>query len=103
MGDDLERKLLREPIENSMPTIAYFLEISVRMFFNDHGPPHFHARYQGFRARIRIADGERIDGRLPPTVRRLAKEWTGRDALIRNWRLARTEEELEKIGGLDDD
>jgi hypothetical protein len=31
-----------------MPTIAYFLGIAVRMFFNDHAPPHFHVRYQGF-------------------------------------------------------
>lgn len=44
--------------EADVPTIAYFLGIAVRMFFNDHDPPHFHARYQGFRARIRIADDE---------------------------------------------
>ena len=75
------------------------------MFFNDHDPPHFHARYQGFRARIRIADGEMIGGRLPPTARRLVKEWAAlrRDALMRNWQLARTDGELEKLGGLDDD
>ena len=59
-----------------MPTIAYFLGIAVRMFFNDHDPPHFHARYQGYRARIPISSGEVIDGRLPPTVARLLKEWT---------------------------
>ena len=56
-----------------MPTIAYFLGIAVRMFFNDHDPPHFHVRYQGFQARIRIADGSVIDGRLPPTVARLLR------------------------------
>ena len=69
-----------------MPTIAYFLGIAVRMFFNDHDPPHFHVRYQGFRARVRIADGEVIDGRLSPTVARV-QEWTAlrRDALMRNW------------------
>ena len=69
-----------------MPTIAYFLGVAVRMFFNDHDPPHFHVRYQGYRARILIASGEIIDGRLPPTVARLVKEWTAlrRDALMRN-------------------
>jgi len=88
-----------------MPTVAYFLGIAVRMFFNDHEPPHFHARYQGFSARIRIADGSLIDGRLPPTVARLLKEWTAlrRDALMRNWKAARTDSPLERIGGLDDD
>jgi len=46
------------------------------MFFNDHDPPHFHIRYQQFRARVRIEDGEIIDGRLPPTASRLVREWT---------------------------
>lgn len=86
-----------------MPTIAYFLGIAVRMFFNDHDPPHFHVRYQGFRARVRIADGEVIDGRLPPTVTRVLKEWTAlrREALMRNWQAARTDGTLERIAGLE--
>ena len=88
-----------------MPTIAYFLGIAVRMFYNDHEPPHFHVRYQGFRARVRIGDGKVIDGRLPPTVGRIVTEWTDlrRDALMRDWSLARNEEPLERILGLDDD
>jgi hypothetical protein len=86
-----------------LPTIAYFLGISVRMFFNDHGPPHFHVRYQGFRARIRIADGELMGGRLPPTVVRVLKEWTAlrHDALMRNWNAARSDGALEQIAGLE--
>lgn len=86
-----------------MPTIAYFLGITVRMYFNDHAPPHFHVRYQGFRARVLISDGEVIDGRLPPTVARLVKEWTNlrREALERNWKAARSDGALERIGGLE--
>ena len=86
-----------------LPTVAYFLGIAVRMFFNDHGSPHFHVRYQQFRARVRIADGEVIDGRLPPTVARLVKEWTTlrRDELTRNWIAARTDGRLERIEGLE--
>jgi hypothetical protein len=88
-----------------MPTIAYFLGIAVRMFFNDHDPPHFHVRYQGFGARIRIADGDVIDGRLPPTVARLVREWTAlrRTELMQNWQAARSDIPLQRIGGLDDD
>jgi len=26
-----------------MPTISWFYGISIRMYFNDHAPPHFHA------------------------------------------------------------
>jgi hypothetical protein len=88
-----------------MPTIAYFLGIAVRMFYNDHAPPHFHVRYQGFRARILISNGDVIDGRLPVRVARLVKEWTAlrRDALMRNWRAVQAEGRLEYIAGLEDD
>jgi hypothetical protein len=86
-----------------LPTIAYFLGIAVRMYFNDHEPPHFHVRYQGFRARVLISTGEVMDGRLPPTVARLVKEWTGLryDALMRNWTAARSDGQMEHIGGLE--
>ena len=75
----------------------------MRMFFNDHEPPHFHVRYQGFRARVLIATGEVIDGRLPPAAARMVKEWTElrRDALMRNWVAARQDEQLEQIAGLE--
>jgi hypothetical protein len=73
------------------------------MFFNDHEPPHFHVRYQGFRAHVLIATGEVIDGRLPPAAARMVKEWTElrRDALMRNWVAARQDEQLEQIAGLE--
>ncbi len=84
-----------------MPTIAYFLGIAVRMYYNE--PPHIHVRYQGFRARILIADGSVIDGRLPPTTARLVREWVGlrEAALTRNWRAAQSDEPLERIEGLE--
>jgi Domain of unknown function (DUF4160) len=98
--------LLRLPAtEHALPTIAYFLGIAVRMFFNDHDPPHFHVRYQGYRARILIANGEVVEGRLPVRVARLVKEWTDlrRSELMHNWHLARTEGRLERIAGLEDE
>jgi len=30
-----------------MPTISEFFGIVILMFFDDHAPPHFHARYGG--------------------------------------------------------
>jgi hypothetical protein len=73
------------------------------MFFNDHEPPHIHVRYQGFRARVSIDDGAIIDGRLPPTVARIMKEWTAlrQEALMRNWHAARSDSHLERIEGLE--
>jgi len=46
------------------------------MFFNDHDPPHFHVRYQRYRARVLIATGEIVDGHLPVTAARVVREWT---------------------------
>lgn len=37
------------------------------MFFADHPPPHFHARYGGSEALMAIDSGEVIAGELPPT------------------------------------
>jgi len=67
-----------------MPTIAEFYGIAIQMFFADHNPPHFHARYGRARALVRIADGEIIQGELPPTAARLVRE----SALARNRELA---------------
>jgi Domain of unknown function (DUF4160) len=37
-----------------MPTISQFFGILIRMYFNDHAPPHFHALYNEREAVIRI-------------------------------------------------
>ena len=31
-----------------MPEISRFLGIIIYMYFNEHSPPHFHARYETF-------------------------------------------------------
>ena len=58
-----------------MPTVSYFYGIAISMFFGDHNPPHFHARYGRAKALVRIADGKIIAGDLPPTARRMVREW----------------------------
>lgn len=86
-----------------MPTISIFYGISIQMFFFDHNPPHFHARYGRAKALIRLADGEIIAGDLPPTAQRLVREWAlARQAeLEENWRRAGKGEPLEKVAGPD--
>src|SRR5215210_3694770 len=53
-----------------VPTISGFFGISIAMFFDDHGPPHFHARHaQGSaKIRIRLARGDREQPSSPPTA-----------------------------------
>jgi len=86
-----------------MPTISTFYGIFIRMYFNDHAPPHFHAIHGEHEATIAIATGEVLAGRLPPTARRLVQEWTlrYRADLTRNWERAGAREALERIPGLD--
>jgi hypothetical protein len=82
-----------------MPTIAEFRGITVRMYYRDHPPPHFHAFYGGYEALVSIADGRIIAGDIPPAVRSLLAIWPTRniDGLEANWSRARNLEPLEKI------
>jgi hypothetical protein len=89
----------------SMPTIAWFYGIAIRMYFLDHPPPHFQAVYNEYEANIAIETGDVIAGRLPANASRLVKQWTlaHRSELMENWRRARARMPLERIAGLDDD
>jgi hypothetical protein len=40
-------------VDGPEPTIAYFYGIAIQMFYNDHSPPHFHARYGDAKALVR--------------------------------------------------
>jgi hypothetical protein len=71
-----------------VPTISAFFGILVRMFFIDHGPPHFHAEYQGERASFDF-DGNLIAGEMRSRVAlRLIREWAGlhHPELDEDWR-----------------
>jgi hypothetical protein len=48
-----------------MPEISRFYGIIVYMFFNDHNPPHFKAKYSEFEANILIENGMVLNGDFP--------------------------------------
>ena len=48
-----------------MPIISIFMNITIRINFRDHAPPHIHAEYPVFEALFTIRTGERIAGKLP--------------------------------------
>jgi hypothetical protein len=58
-----------------MPEISRFYGIVVQMYFGDHPPPHFHARYSGHNAKIDIDTLAVIEGQLPPRALGLVTEW----------------------------
>lgn len=82
-----------------MPTISRFFGISIAMFFDDHGPPHFHARHADGSAKVRIDALEVIDSSLGRRQLRLVLAWAElhQDELNENWRRARAGETLRPI------
>ena len=88
---------------NILPEISRFLGIVIAMFYNDHNPPHFHAKYGDFKAVIAIETGEVIEGRLPPRVLGLVQEWREyhKDELAEDWNFARERKALKKIQPLE--
>jgi hypothetical protein len=45
------------------------------MYFDEHNPPHFHVRYNEYRASIEIQTLNVIAGTIPAKVRGLIEEW----------------------------
>ena len=70
-----------------MPEICRFLGIVIRMYFNEHNPPHFHVRYNDYRAVMDIRTLNVLDGQLPAKVRGLVEEWAelNRQELLSMW------------------
>ncbi len=52
-----------------MPEISRFLGIVVRMYYRDHSPPHFHARYGSYSIVVQL-DTWIVEGRFPPRALR---------------------------------
>jgi hypothetical protein len=48
-----------------MPTISSFFGIVIRMYYDDHMPPHFHAYYAEHDAALTIETLEVLEGNLP--------------------------------------
>ena len=66
-----------------------FFGIVIRMFYQEHEPPHFHAEHHG-----------QMHSR---TAKRLIREWTrlNRQELENNWRRIKSGEGLERIPPLE--
>lgn len=70
-----------------MPVIARFYGILIKMYFREHGVPHFHAVYAEFNGVFDVNTLEMIEGDLPPRAQRLVRDWAERyqDELQRMW------------------
>lgn len=82
-----------------MPTISRFFGITIAMYFDDHGHPHFHARHSAGEAKVRIDNLEVMDSTLGRRQLRLVLAWAElhQDELAENWRRARAGATLNEI------
>ncbi len=82
-----------------MPEISRFLGIVIAMYYKEHQPPHFHAKYGGQTGVFSIADLRLVEGHLPKRIISLVLEWAfeHRDELMENWELAMAGRPLRKI------
>jgi hypothetical protein len=85
-----------------MPEISRFLGIIIYMVYDDHNPPHFHARYGDYEISVEIASGI-VDGKFPRRALTAVLEWYGlhKEELAEDWELARQHMQLKIIEPLE--
>ena len=76
-----------------MPIICRFLGIVISMYWDDHSPPHFHAKYGEYEITITILTGV-VEGTFPRRALRHVLEWyeLHKDELMEDWELCRRSE-----------
>lgn len=86
-----------------MPELSRFFGIIIAMYYNDHSPAHFHAKYGDDEATIRIDNGNIVEGALGTRAKRLVEEWRilHQPELLENWNRARSRQPLNKIEPLE--
>jgi hypothetical protein len=92
----IHKELLRDyGIGISATSLVYRGDsFDVRMFFNDHNPPHFHVTSRGTNemlARYAIKTLDRLSGNPAITIERKVREWASpkTEALLANWERCR--------------
>ena len=85
-----------------MPTISAFYGILIKMFFNHHAPPHFHAEYGEFKATVDISQLKVLQGELPRRALDLVLDGAElhQAELLEDWNLCRAKERPKPIAPL---
>ncbi len=85
-----------------MPVLSRFFGIVIMMYWRDHAPPHFHAKYGDEEVTVDIETGV-VQGRMSRRALALMQEWREAhvDTLLDNWRLAVTRRPLTRIEPLE--
>ncbi len=99
----LRGRLGRGETDESMPKLSEFYGIQIAMWPNDHGVPHFHARYEGNVVSIAIATLAVLEGGIRPRALVMVRDWASahRAELLTAWNTIRAGAVPEKIEPLD--
>ena len=75
-----------------MPVISRFLGIIIAMYWDDHAPPHFHAKYAEYEITVNILTGV-VEGKFPKRALRHVLEWyeLHKDELVKDWELCQND------------
>ena len=86
-----------------MPEVSRFFGIMIRMYFDEHNPPHFHAVYAGNEAQIGIDPIAILEGKLPNRAASLVFEWAAlhQRELMLNWHQLRNDQPIARIEPLE--
>jgi hypothetical protein len=86
-----------------MPELSRFYGIIIRMYYDDHPPPHFHAAYQGEEVQVNIETLEVEKGRIRRRALVLVLEWAAlhREELRLAWEAASRNQEPDRVEPLD--
>ena len=82
-----------------MPEISRFFGIIIRMYFDDHDPPHFHAIYGETEAQVTISPIGLLQGNLSSRAFSLVVEWAAlhQGELMDNWWRLRNNQAAQKV------
>ena len=85
-----------------MPVISRFLGIVIAIYFDDHSPPHFHAKYGEYEITVGILDGT-VEGRFPRRALQHVLEWyeLHKLDLMADWNLCRNRQSPKPIDPLE--
>ena len=85
-----------------MPEISRFFGISIRMYFDDHNPPHFHAIYAGAEVEIGVDPLTVLRGRFARRALGMVLEWAAlhQRELLTNWDLLHKDQSPHRIDPL---
>jgi hypothetical protein len=85
-----------------MPEIILFLGIVISMYYDEHNPPYFHAKYENYKISVEIESGV-VKGKFPKRALRAVLEWYDlhKEELAKDWELALKDMPLKKIKPLE--